>query len=141
MRKAEELREQLRRRTGVVLLGPPGAGKTTVWRLLRTALGIMESAPSLRVHIFNPKAVTRRQLLGHVDPDTREWTDGILSACVRQVVAELPGQRTSCASYISFPQHTCIYIFFVILVTCDINTARYLMRKLCHLWKNSFKQK
>uniref|UniRef100_UPI00358EC9AE cytoplasmic dynein 2 heavy chain 1-like n=1 Tax=Myxine glutinosa TaxID=7769 RepID=UPI00358EC9AE len=88
--KAEELQEQLRRRTGVVLLGHPGAGKTTVWRLLRTALGMLEGVPALRVHIFNPKAVTRRQLLGHVDPDTREWTDGVLSACARQVVGELP---------------------------------------------------
>ena len=37
---------------------------------------------------MNPKAMPRQQLLGHIDLDTREWTDGILTYAARQVVKE-----------------------------------------------------
>lgn len=42
----------------------------------------------INVQIFNPKAVDRQLLLGHMDMDTREWHDGILTAAARQVVKE-----------------------------------------------------
>ena len=38
---------------------------------------------------MNPKAVPRDQLLGKMDVDTREWTDGILTGAARQVNREL----------------------------------------------------
>ena len=37
---------------------------------------------------MNPKAMPRTQLLGHIDMDTREWTDGVLTYSARQVVRE-----------------------------------------------------
>jgi dynein heavy chain 2 len=37
---------------------------------------------------MNPKALPRQQLLGHMDLDTREWFDGVLTAAARQVVKE-----------------------------------------------------
>ena len=49
-------------RIGVIIVGPSGSGKSTVWRLLQTALASMEHAPIL--HIVNPKAMPRHQLLG-----------------------------------------------------------------------------
>ena len=39
-------------------------------------------------HVMNPKAMPRERLLGEMDPDTREWTDGVLTAAARQVVKE-----------------------------------------------------
>ena len=39
--------------------------------------GVMQTLPSL-------------QLLGHIDVDTREWTDGVLTSSARQVVKEPP---------------------------------------------------
>eukprot|EP00976_Prorocentrum_cordatum_P106575 1194480-Prorocentrum_minimum.AAC.5 len=42
----------------------------------------------IKVHVMNPKASPRKQLLGHMDMDTREWFDGILTAAARQVVKE-----------------------------------------------------
>ena len=40
------------------------------------------------VHIMNPKSMTRVCLLGHMDHDTREWFDGMLTATARRVIKE-----------------------------------------------------
>uniref|UniRef100_A0AAY5F0X4 Cytoplasmic dynein 2 heavy chain 1 n=1 Tax=Electrophorus electricus TaxID=8005 RepID=A0AAY5F0X4_ELEEL len=86
MKKALELYEQLKQRMGVVVVGPSGAGKSTLWRLLRAALGRL--GLQVKQYTVNPKAMPRQQLLGHIDMDTREWTDGVLTSSARQVVRE-----------------------------------------------------
>ncbi|XP_030632529.1 cytoplasmic dynein 2 heavy chain 1 [Chanos chanos] len=86
MKKAVELYEQLRQRMGVVIVGPSGAGKSTLWRMLRAALVRMGRV--VKQYTMNPKAMPRHQLLGHIDMDTREWSDGVLTSSARQVVRE-----------------------------------------------------
>ncbi|XP_077915202.1 cytoplasmic dynein 2 heavy chain 1 isoform X5 [Halichoerus grypus] len=86
IKKALELYEQLRQRMGVVIVGPSGAGKSTLWRMLRAALGRIGRV--VKQYTMNPKAMPRRQLLGHIDMDTREWSDGVLTNSARQVVRE-----------------------------------------------------
>eukprot|EP01105_Mastigella_eilhardi_P022238 TRINITY_DN5471_c0_g1_i1.p1 TRINITY_DN5471_c0_g1~~TRINITY_DN5471_c0_g1_i1.p1 ORF type:complete len:3987 (-),score=1077.90 TRINITY_DN5471_c0_g1_i1:1263-13184(-) len=93
--KILQLHECLRQRTGVVVVGPSGSGKSTLWRVLAAAL--QEANPShiaVKKYTMNPKAVPRRQLLGSLDSDTREWTDGILSGSCRQVTKEPPEVRS-----------------------------------------------
>uniref|UniRef100_A0A8C5WVK4 Cytoplasmic dynein 2 heavy chain 1 n=1 Tax=Laticauda laticaudata TaxID=8630 RepID=A0A8C5WVK4_LATLA len=89
IKKALELYEQLRQRMGVVIVGPSGAGKSTLWRTLRAALGKVGKV--VKQYTMNPKAMPRHQLLGHIDMDTREWSDGVLTNSARQVVREPPG--------------------------------------------------
>ncbi|XP_032878557.1 cytoplasmic dynein 2 heavy chain 1 isoform X2 [Amblyraja radiata] len=86
IKKALELFEQLRQRMGVVIVGPSGAGKSILWRMLRTALGKINKM--VKQYTMNPKAMPRQQLLGHIDMDTREWSDGVLTNSARQVVRE-----------------------------------------------------
>ncbi|XP_028817493.1 cytoplasmic dynein 2 heavy chain 1 isoform X3 [Denticeps clupeoides] len=86
IKKALELYEQLRQRMGVVIVGPSGAGKSTLWRMLRAALGRIGRV--VKQYTVNPKAMPRQQLLGHIDMDTREWSDGVLTSSARQVVRE-----------------------------------------------------
>eukprot|EP00117_Sycon_ciliatum_P036543 scpid1236/ scgid27488/ Cytoplasmic dynein 2 heavy chain 1; Dynein heavy chain isotype 1B len=86
IRKALELYEQLRQRMGVVLVGPSGSGKSIVWRILRAALANCNQV--VKQYTMNPKAMPRTQLLGHIDMDTREWSDGVLTNSARQVVRE-----------------------------------------------------
>ncbi|KAK2517344.1 Dync2h1 [Columba guinea] len=86
IKKALELYEQLRQRMGVVIVGPSGAGKSTLWRMLKTALGKIGKV--VKQYTMNPKAMPRHQLLGHIDMDTREWSDGVLTNSARQVVRE-----------------------------------------------------
>jgi len=50
---------------------------------------------SLKQHTINPKAMPRTQLLGHIDLDTRQWTDGVLTLSALQVYSEPPGKPIS----------------------------------------------
>ncbi|KAI2656493.1 Cytoplasmic dynein 2 heavy chain 1 [Labeo rohita] len=84
--RLEIIPSQLRQRMGVVVVGPSGAGKSTLWRMLRAALGKMSRV--VKQYTMNPKAMPRQQLLGHIDMDTREWSDGVLTSSARQVVRE-----------------------------------------------------
>ena len=83
IKKAVELYEQMQQRMGVIIVGPSGSGKTTLFTLLKHALGKMGQA--VRQHIMNPKAIPRTQLLGSIDLDTREWTNGVLTVAALQV--------------------------------------------------------
>ncbi|CAJ0566764.1 unnamed protein product, partial [Mesorhabditis spiculigera] len=80
------LHEQLRQRIGVVVVGPSQSGKSTLWRVLKRALII--SGQRLACYELNPKATSRTRLLGHMDMDTREWTDGIITMAARNVIKD-----------------------------------------------------
>jgi energy-coupling factor transporter ATP-binding protein EcfA2 len=70
-------------RIGVILVGPSGSGKSTLWQMLEDAYALLGSRPV--VYRLNPKAMPRQQLLGSLNLDTREWTDGVLTAAARKV--------------------------------------------------------
>ena len=86
VRKGVELYEQLRQRMGVNIVGPSGCGKTTLTTLLKSALGKL--GQKIRQHTINPKAIPRHQLLGQIDLDTREWTNGVLTVAALHAVDE-----------------------------------------------------
>ncbi|RWS13790.1 hypothetical protein B4U79_14531 [Dinothrombium tinctorium] len=82
--KIIEFDEQLQSRLGVVLLGETGVGKSTVWKVLMEVKFLMENITIIPI-VMNPKSVSRSQLLGYVDEDTREWQDGIFTSKSREV--------------------------------------------------------
>lgn len=43
---------------------------------------------TIKLYTMNPKAMHRTQLLGKIDLDTREWSDGVLTNSARNVVRE-----------------------------------------------------
>ena len=49
---------------------------------------LQQQKQKVNVHTLNPKAINRIQLLGWIDPNTREWTDGALTKIARAVVAD-----------------------------------------------------
>lgn len=83
MDKCLQLFEQLQKRMGVVVLGPPGCGKSTIIAVLKQA--ILNSGQIVKSHTIAPKSMNRVQLLGRLDPDTRQWNDGVLTATAVQV--------------------------------------------------------
>ena len=86
VRKGVELYEQLKQRMGVNIVGPSGCGKTTLTSLLKSALGKL--GQKIKQHTINPKAIPRQQLLGQIDLDTREWTNGVLTIAALHAVEE-----------------------------------------------------
>lgn len=52
---------------------------------------LLRMGHQIRMHVINPKAMPKAHLLGHINLDTRQWTDGILTMKAQQVYAEPPG--------------------------------------------------
>lgn len=86
IRKMLQLKESLDQRMGCVVVGPSGSGKSTVWQILQHAL--IKCGQLVKTHVMNPKSMPRERLLGHMDLDTREWEDGVLTDAARKVVKE-----------------------------------------------------
>ncbi|CAD7084661.1 unnamed protein product [Hermetia illucens] len=84
--KCLQLREQLTKRMGVVIVGPPSSGKSTLISILRHAL--ITEGKTVRSYVISPKSMSRVQLLGKLDPDTRQWTDGVLTSVAATVSSE-----------------------------------------------------
>lgn len=85
--KCLQLHEQLSKRMGVVVYGPPLSGKSTLVAVLRCALAKREAQP-IRTYTMSPKSMTRAQLLGELDADTRQWMDGVLTSTAMVVNGE-----------------------------------------------------
>jgi len=90
--KCIELYEQLSKRIGVTVLGPPNSGKSTVISVLKSVLSSMNQ--TIRMYIISPKSMNRSQLLGHLDINTRQWYDGVLTQTAIAVTSE-PAEVTS----------------------------------------------
>ncbi|KAM7538000.1 hypothetical protein Aperf_G00000070110 [Anoplocephala perfoliata] len=87
--KILETHSLITQRMGVVIVGSPGCGKSTILYVLWMALKKLNVR--INRHILNPKALPRTNLLGLVDHDTREWTDGVLTRIARDVAGEPVG--------------------------------------------------
>ncbi|KAL6266424.1 hypothetical protein P5V15_003274 [Pogonomyrmex californicus] len=75
-----QLNDLLKGRTGVAIVGPPGSGKTSIRSCLAEAMAKI-GEPVQQITIY-PGAMPKSRLLGHVNPRTREWKEGVLSNAV-----------------------------------------------------------
>lgn len=90
LEKCLQLYEQLEKRMGVVVLGPPNCGKTTIISLLKQA--ILNTGKVIKSYTISPKSMNRMQLLGRLDADTRQWNDGTLTSAAIAVSGENSGR-------------------------------------------------
>ncbi|MCJ8749245.1 hypothetical protein PDJAM_G00174240 [Pangasius djambal] len=90
--KVIQLYETMLVRHGVMLVGPTGGGKTTVYRALADALLALHEAEGceanpfyqpVKTYVLNPKSVSMGELYGEANPLTLEWRDGLMALCVR----------------------------------------------------------
>jgi dynein heavy chain 2 len=86
IKKMIQLKESLDQRMGCVIVGPSGCGKSSLWRVLKAAM--IKCGQPVLTYVMNPKSMHRERLLGHMDLDTREWADGVLTDAARKVVRE-----------------------------------------------------
>ena len=74
-------------RHGLMLVGPTMGAKSANYRVLASAMtALREQERFEKVHIvaLNPKSITMGQLYGEFDPNTHEWTDGVLACYMRE---------------------------------------------------------
>ncbi|XP_026685100.1 dynein heavy chain 10, axonemal-like [Diaphorina citri] len=84
--------ETMLTRHSTMIVGPTGGGKSVVINALvktSTVLGY-----PARTYTLNPKAVSVIELYGVLNPETRDWYDGLLSNIFRAVNKPLdPGSK------------------------------------------------
>uniref|UniRef100_A0A8C9Y7F2 Dynein axonemal heavy chain 6 n=1 Tax=Sander lucioperca TaxID=283035 RepID=A0A8C9Y7F2_SANLU len=92
-----QLYETMLVRHGVMLVGPTGGGKTTVYSILADTLETLQGTEHkannpfyqhVRTYILNPKSVTMGELYGEVNTLTLEWRDGLMALSVRDAVSD-----------------------------------------------------
>ncbi|VDM01287.1 unnamed protein product [Schistocephalus solidus] len=95
--KVIQFYETLLVRHGVMLVGPTGGGKTTVYKILAKTLGNLhadglgEENPAyqpVKTYVLNPKSITMGELYGEVNAVTFEWHDGLMAFVVRQTCVD-----------------------------------------------------
>ena len=89
--KTIQLFETLNVRFGVMIVGPPGGGKTTIYQVLAEVMNKLHEARSsderikpVKYKVLNPKAISMGELYGEVNLETQDWQDGLASKILRK---------------------------------------------------------
>ncbi|KAL7489135.1 hypothetical protein ACHAW6_014715 [Cyclotella cf. meneghiniana] len=80
--KTCNFQELLDVRHSVMLLGPAGCAKTTIWKTLQGAHNLDKTKAICVAETVNPKAVTGDELYGYMTL-AKDWKDGVLSIIMR----------------------------------------------------------
>nr|XP_036867942.1 dynein heavy chain 6, axonemal [Manis javanica] len=93
VKKVIQFYETILVRHGVMLVGPTGGGKTTVYQVLAETLGDLQKLgianpfyQPVKTYVLNPKSITMGELYGEVNNITLEWKDGLMALSVRAAV-------------------------------------------------------
>lgn len=76
---------------GVMCVGPSGSGKSVAWSVLLQALEKVEGVEGV-AYVIDPKAISKDELFGTLEPTTREWTDGLFTHVLRKIIDNIRGE-------------------------------------------------
>ena len=77
--KVIQLYETTKVRHGIMLVGPSGGGKSTIFKCLKETLQELDGIQYKDAR-FNPKAIRAQEMYGETDPLSGEWTTGVFAA-------------------------------------------------------------
>lgn len=102
-RKTLQLFETMNVRFGVMLVGPTGGGKTTIYKILAECFKKLRQQGSederfqeVKYKILNPKAITMGELYGEINLETQDWMDGLASKILRKFAQNATSRRSWC---------------------------------------------
>ncbi len=101
MEKILQLNSILELRHGVMLVGPSGSGKSSAWKTLLSALEIVDGCKGT-YHVIDAKALSKDLLYGRLDSVTLEWTDGVFTKLLRDVIVDRWGGGANKRHWIVF---------------------------------------
>ncbi|XP_061172861.1 cytoplasmic dynein 1 heavy chain 1-like isoform X1 [Saccostrea echinata] len=76
---------------GLMMVGPSGSGKSKAWQVLLKALERLEATEGV-AHVIDPKSISKEALYGTLDPNTREWSDGLFTHVLRKIIDNVRGE-------------------------------------------------
>jgi dynein heavy chain len=83
-----------------MVVGDPYAGKSSIINVLQSAMSMIKDDPkfvNVLTYYVNPKSITQNQLYGVFDPDSQEWSDGVLAIKIRDCAeSESPDRKWIC---------------------------------------------
>ena len=82
--KTIQLKDSLNQRTGCIIVGPVGCGKSTIWKLLQETLQ-RASNKKIITYLLSPKSMHIDEFIGHYL--NHEWIDGLFIKICRKVVS------------------------------------------------------
>jgi dynein heavy chain, axonemal len=101
--KTLQLFETMNVRFGVMLVGPTGGGKTTIYKVLAECLKKLRQQGSederyqeVKYKILNPKAITMGELYGEINLESQDWVDGLASKILRKFAQNSTERRSWC---------------------------------------------
>lgn len=83
LEQINQIMETLKHRNSVAIVGPTSGGKSVIINLLCETLNHLKIPTKLIT--LNPKAFTKLELYGYVDPVTKSWNDGLLTNIFRNI--------------------------------------------------------
>jgi len=82
--KVVQLYETMLTRHTTMVVGPTGSGKSVIIDTLAKALKEEQGGPTV-IYTINCKMITVNELYGVLDPESRDWTDGLLSKTFKEM--------------------------------------------------------
>jgi len=102
---------------GLMMVGPSGSGKSSAWRVLLKAierwqqkkfdaeLGAGKKTAKTAHYVIDPKAFSKDELYGALDPVTRDWRDGVFTSILRTILENQLGQ-------LDYPSGLCLMVMW-----------------------------
>lgn len=81
--KINQIMETMKSRNAIAVVGPTSGGKSVMINLLCETLNNLKM--STKLITLNPKAFTKLELYGCIDPITKSWNDGLLTKIFRNI--------------------------------------------------------